>query len=124
VEAMSGSLISLWVMPIVIAASLAFWISIVLYAHRHPRWKHHGVPPRTEVAGGAFMAVDGGRQLEPIPGHSVHEIPVPRAAAAEESYESADLGATAVAGPEASAEQTSPQEAEESRRAGIGLPPA
>ncbi|HTZ91247.1 MAG TPA: hypothetical protein VMB74_02520 [Streptosporangiaceae bacterium] len=110
-------------MPIVIAGSLAFWISLVLYAHRHPRWKHHGAPPRTEVAGGAFMAVDGGRQLEPIPGHSVHEIPVPRAAAAEESYEGADLGATGTAGPEAAAE-AAPEEAAESQRAGIGLPPA
>jgi hypothetical protein len=116
---MSGPLVSLWVMPIVIATALTFWISIVLYAHRHPKWKHHGVPPKAEVAGGAFMAVDGGRQLEPIPGQPVHEIPGPRAAAAEETYETADLGATAESAPEGSAEQ-----AEESRRAGIGLPPA
>src|SRR5271165_4241233 len=116
---MSGSLVSLWVMPIVIAGSLTFWISIVLYAHRHPKWKHHGVPPSTEVAGGAFMAVDGGRQLEPIPGHSAHEIPVQRPAAAQESYETADVGATS-----ATAAESSPQQADEAQRAGIGLPPA
>jgi hypothetical protein len=121
---MSGPLISLWVMPIVIAGSLAFWISLVLYAHRHPRWKHHGAPPRTEVAGGAFMAVDGGRQLEPIPGHSVHEIPVQRAAAAEESYETANAGPAGATAAGGSAEQGFAREPEEAQRAGIGLPPA
>jgi hypothetical protein len=115
---MSGPLISLFVMPIVIASSLTFWISLVLYAHRHPKWKHHGVPPSAEVVGGAFMAVDGGRQLEPIPRRPVHEIPAPRAAAAAERYETADLGATTAAAPEAAGQQ-----AEENQRAGIGLPP-
>jgi hypothetical protein len=115
---MSGPLISLFVMPIVIAASLTFWISLVLYAHRHPKWKHHCVPPRAEVAGGSFLAVDGGRQLEPIPGESPHEVPAPRAPAAEESYETADLGATTGAAPEGAGQQ-----ADEGRRAGIGLPP-
>jgi hypothetical protein len=115
---MSGSITSLFVMPIVIAASLTFWISIVLYAHRHPRWKHHGVPPRSEVAGGAFMAVDGGRQLEPIPGERVHPIPGQRAPAAAESYQTADLGATAATAPEGKG-----QHADERGRAGIGLPP-
>ena len=115
---MSGSITSQWVMPIVIASALAFWISLVLYAHRHPRWKHHGVPPRTEVAGGSFMAVDGGRQLEPIPGERVHNIPGQRAPAAGESYETADLGATAVTAPEGTERQ-----ADRRGRAGIGLPP-
>ena len=114
----SGSITSLFVMPIVIAASLAFWISIVLYAHRHPRWKHHGVPPRTEVAGGSFMAVDGGRQLEPIPGERVHEVPRQRAAAAEESYETHDLGATSTFEPDGSGWPI-----DKRGRAGIGLPP-
>ena len=115
---MSGPLISLFVMPIVIAASLAFWITLVLYAHRHPRWKHHGVPPRAEVAGGSFMAVDGGRQLEPIPGERVHEIPGQRAPAAEESYETAGPGATTGAAPEGLERQP-----DRRGRAGIGLPP-
>src|SRR5215469_11964191 len=116
VGAMSGSVTSQWVMPIVIASALTFWISIVLYAHRHPKWKHHGVPPRSEVAGGAFMAVDGGRQLEPIPGEPVH-IPTPRAPAAQESYETADLGATTGAAPEGTERQP-----DQRGRAGIGLP--
>ena len=115
---MSGPLISLFVMPIVIAASLTFWISIVLYAHRHPAWKHHCTPPRSEVAGGVFEAVDGGRQLEPIPGESPHEVPRPRGPAAEEVYETSDRGATPAAAPEGAGQQ-----AEESRKAGIGLPP-
>jgi hypothetical protein len=115
---MSGPLISLFVMPIVIASALTFWISIVLYAHRHPAWKHHPPGPRTEVAGGCFQAIDGGRQLEPIPGTRAHEIPVQRAPAAEEVYETSDLGAPTAAAPEGAGQQ-----AEESRRAGIGLPP-
>jgi hypothetical protein len=106
-------------MPIVIASSLVFWLGIVLYASFHPKWKHHGVPPSYEVAGGSFMAIDGGRQLEPIPGQPVHEIPGPRAPTAAERYETADLGATgATASP-----QGAPEQQEETRRAGIGLPP-
>jgi hypothetical protein len=124
---MSGSITSQWVMPIVIAAALTFWISIVLYAHRHPAWKHHPPPPRTEVAGGAFQAVDGGRQLEPIPGESVHEIiPTQRAAWAEDSYETADPGATTAADPGATSEAgpEGPAHLVDQRgRAGIGLPP-
>jgi hypothetical protein len=116
---MSGSVTSQWVMPIVIAAALTFWISIVLYAHRHPAWKHHPPPPRTEVAGGAFQAVDGGRQLEPIPGESVHElIPTQRAAGAEESYETADPGGTTAVAPEFHGRLV-----DQRGRAGIGLPP-
>lgn len=115
---MSGPIVSLFVMPIVIAAALTFWISLVLYAHRHPRWKHHGVPPRHEVAGGSFMAVHCGRQLEPIPGERVHEVPVQRVPGAEESYETAGLGATAGAAPEGARRQVNHR-----GRAGIGLPP-
>jgi len=118
VAAMSGPFISLFIMPIVIAAALTFWISIVLYAHRHPAWKHHPPPPRTEVAGGTFQAVDGGRQLEPIPGERVHEVPRPRAATAQEGYETADLGATSTDEP-----GSTPWPIDRRGRAGIGLPP-
>jgi len=83
---MSGSHLSLIVMPIVIALALAFWVSLVYYASTHPAWKHHGRPPRTEVAGGAFQATHGGRQLEPLWGEPVDAIPQPREAAAAESY--------------------------------------
>ncbi len=77
-------------MPIVIAVVLTFWISLVYYASFHPRWKHHGKPPRTEVAGGAFEATHSGRQLEPLWGEPVEPIPQPREAAAAESYQAAD----------------------------------
>jgi hypothetical protein len=64
------------------------------------------------------MAVDGGRQLEPIPGERVHEIPGQPAPAAGESYETADLGATTGAASEGTGRQ-----ANQRGRAGIGLPP-
>jgi hypothetical protein len=66
---MSGSHTALIVMPIVIAVALFSWLTAVMWAGFHPRWKHHSQGPRTEVAGGAFQAIEGGRQLMPIPGH-------------------------------------------------------
>jgi hypothetical protein len=81
---MAGSHLSLIVMPIVIAFVLAFWISIVFYANAHPR-KPHPYHSRTDVAGGTFEAVEGGRQLMPIPERPV-EVPTPRAATADETY--------------------------------------
>jgi hypothetical protein len=56
-------------MPIVIALGLITWLSLVLYAANHPSVKRSGAPLRNEVAGGAFDAVEGGRQLMPIPEH-------------------------------------------------------
>jgi hypothetical protein len=87
---MSGSHLSLIVMPIVIALALASWISLVYYAMSHPAWKHHSRPPRTEVAGGAFEANAGGRQLAPIWGERPASVPGPRPAAGAESYHPAD----------------------------------
>ncbi|HEY2641178.1 MAG TPA: hypothetical protein VGI66_15020 [Streptosporangiaceae bacterium] len=75
---MAGSHLSLIVMPIVIAFVLAFWISLVFYANAHPR-KPHPYHSRTDVAGGTFQAVEGGRQLMPIPERPV-DVPTPRAA--------------------------------------------
>ncbi len=65
---MPGSILSQWVIPIVVACALFGWISAVLYADAHPRHKHHSRLPRYEVTGGAFEANDGGRQLMPIAG--------------------------------------------------------
>jgi hypothetical protein len=62
---MSGPHIDEVVMPIVIAVALFSWIFVVLRANRNPRWKHQSQLPRNEVTGGAFEAVDGGRQLMP-----------------------------------------------------------
>lgn len=95
---MSGSHISLIVMPIVIAVALFSWLFAVLWASSHPKLKHHEPPPETEVAGGAFRAVEGGRQLMPIPEHRPAGVPGPRTAASTESYEqSAEAAGTAAA---------------------------
>ena len=39
-----------------------------LWADTHPGWKQKNVPPKYEVTGGSFEAVDGGRQVMPRPG--------------------------------------------------------
>ncbi|MGO8961201.1 MAG: hypothetical protein ACLQFR_28100 [Streptosporangiaceae bacterium] len=70
---------SLIVMPIVIAIVLATWIAAVFYANAHPR-KPHAYHARTDVSGGTFQAVEGGRQLMPIPERPV-DVPAQRAAA-------------------------------------------
>jgi hypothetical protein len=80
---MSGSHLSLIVIPIVTAIALFGWLFAVLWASTHPRYKNSGPSPRTEVAGGSFRAVDGGRQLMPIPEHRPAGVPAPRAAEAE-----------------------------------------
>jgi hypothetical protein len=60
---MSGSHLSLIVMPIVIALALAFWISLVYRASFHPQWKHHARPPRTDAAGGVFADAQAGDEV-------------------------------------------------------------
>ncbi len=95
---MSGSHVAVIVMPIVIALCLVFWISLVYYASAHPKWKHQGRPPRTEVAGGAFEATHSGRQLEPLWGEPVSGIPSPRPAAGSETYQPADAEQERVVG--------------------------
>lgn len=119
-------------MPIVIALALAFWISLVYRAMFNPRWKHHAAPPKTEVAGGSFEAIHGGRQLMPIWGEPVDAIPGQRAATAAETYQAADAeaaeqpsatparaGATATA----TATATGSRPPQESGPAGSGWPP-
>lgn len=115
---MPGSLAAQIVIPIISFLAVLGWVSIVLYASSHPAWKHKGAPPRTEVAGGSFMAVDGGRQLEPIPGRPAPEIPVQRLAGTEETYHPADA--------ESAQSASSPDEgrqAAEGQSAGSGVPP-
>lgn len=65
---MPGSILSQWVIPIVVFFTLFGWLAAVLYADKHPQYKHHSRLPKYEVTGGAFEANDGGRQLMPIPG--------------------------------------------------------
>ena len=67
---MPGSITAQWVIPIVAAAALFGWLGAVLYAQAHPRYKTRQNLPKNEVSGGAFEAVDGGRQLMPTYGAS------------------------------------------------------
>jgi hypothetical protein len=70
---MTGSPAAAWTIFIVVSIVLAGWLIAVMRADTHPKWKHHSNLPKYEVTGGAFQAVDGGRQLMPLPG----ERPVP-----------------------------------------------
>jgi hypothetical protein len=65
---MTVSILSGWIIAIVVAVVLFGWVGAVLWANAHPGWKHQSKLPKYEVTGGAFQAVDGGRQLMPIPG--------------------------------------------------------
>jgi hypothetical protein len=120
---MPGSLVAQIVIPIISFLAVLFWVSIVLYASTHPAWKHKGVPPRSEVAGGSFMAVDGGRQLEPIPGKPAPEIPVQRLAEPEETYQAAGAASVHSASAQGTAQQSAERLPEESQSAGSGVPP-
>lgn len=64
---MSHAALAAVVIPIVVAIALAFWITSVYRAHRHPG---NGNSPdagrRREVAGGSFRG-HGGRQVMPLP---------------------------------------------------------
>jgi hypothetical protein len=62
---MSGSIYAIVITPIVVAFLIAAWIAAVFYANAHPGWKHQAPPPKYEVTGGSFQAIDGGRQLMP-----------------------------------------------------------
>jgi hypothetical protein len=43
---MDGSSLSLILIPIVVAISLAAWLVMVAYAARHPEWKHGPAAPQ------------------------------------------------------------------------------
>jgi hypothetical protein len=101
---MPGSILSQWVIPIVVACALFSWVGAVLYADAHPRYKHHAKLPRYEVTGGAFEANDGGRQLMPIAG----ERPFADRPAYEASASSAQVPAQRTAPSPASASAPGP----------------
>jgi hypothetical protein len=116
---MPGSLVAQIVIPIISFLGVFAWVFVVLWASTHPAWKHKGAPPRTEVAGGSFMAVDGGRQLEPIPGKPAPEIPVQRLAAPQETYQASEAeSAQSASSPDAERQKA------ESQSAGTGAPPS
>jgi len=108
---MSGSLTAIITIPIVVAIALFSWIFAVLWANRHPRWAHHEAqqaqPLQTEVRGGAFQAVEGGRQLMPIPERLPAGVPGPRPAVATETYHPGAAHAAAPSSREA-ARQSAP----------------
>ena len=96
---MTGGVTADIVLPIVIAVALATWLSLLFYANAHPSRGRHSVNLPTEVRGGEFMAVEGGRQLMPIPEHRP-AVPGQRQAAAGEAYRvpaESSAGATATA---------------------------
>ena len=106
---MSGSTTAVIVMPIVIAVALATWISAVFYANAHPTRGRYSADLRTEVRGGSFQAVEGGRQLMPIPEHRP-AVPGQRPAAAEETYRVPARGATATATAAAADDQSAEED--------------
>ncbi len=112
---MSGSLAAVITIPIVTAFALFSWLFAVLWANRHPRWGHQQALP-TEVRGGAFQAVEGGRQLMPIPERRPADVPGPRAATASEMYQPSDAQQAGQTAPESA-------RAEESRERAGNLPP-
>jgi hypothetical protein len=93
---MTGSTAAVIVLPIVIAVCLVTWLSLVFWANAHPTRGRHSTDLRTEVRGGSFQAIEGGRQLMPIPEHRP-AVPGQRAAAASETYRVPTGGATATA---------------------------
>jgi hypothetical protein len=92
---MTGSGTTDIVLPIVIAVCLVTWLSMVFWANAHPTRGRYSADLRTEVRGGSFRAVEGGRQLMPIPEHRP-AVPGQRPAAASETY-GVPAGATATA---------------------------
>jgi hypothetical protein len=92
---MTGSGTTDVVLPIVIAVCLVTWLSLVFWANAHPGRGRYSSDLRTEVRGGSFRAVEGGRQLMPIPEHRP-AVPGQRSAAASETYR-VPGGATATA---------------------------
>jgi hypothetical protein len=124
---MSGTLAAIITIPIVTAIALFSWVSAVLYANAHPG-RRRGTAMKTEVAGGAFQAVEGGRQLMPIPEHRPLGVPGPRTPAEQEAYDTAGVGHGAPAGPGATEQQPTEQQpagqsAGPGQPAGVGRPP-
>src|SRR5215468_5228709 len=83
---MTGGVTADIVLPIVIAVALASWLSLLFYANAHPHRGRYSTDLPTEVRGGSFQAVEGGRQLMPIPEHRP-AVPGQRQPAAAETYQ-------------------------------------
>ncbi len=83
---MTGGVAADIVLPIVIAVALTTWLSLLFYANAHPSRGRYSANLPTEVRGGSFQAVEGGRQLMPIPEHRP-TVPGQREATATETYQ-------------------------------------
>jgi hypothetical protein len=90
---MTGGVIADIVLPIVIALSLTTWLSLLFYANAHPSRGRYSADLPTEVRGGSFQAVEGGRQLMPIPEHRP-AVPGQRQPAATETYQASAASAS------------------------------
>ena len=115
---MTGGVTADIVLPIVIAVALTTWLSLLFYANGHPHRGRYSTDLPTEVRGGSFQAVEGGRQLMPIPEHRPAPVPGQRQAAASEPYGAPASSATA------GAEKQGPSEDEVETRPLAGHPPA
>jgi hypothetical protein len=83
---MSNNVLTEIFTPIVVAILLIVWIGGVFRANAHPGWGRRR-DIKTEVSGGAFKAVHGGRQLMPIPGNWSQDVPAQRGATGSETYQ-------------------------------------
>jgi hypothetical protein len=116
--AMTGNGLTDIVLPIVIAICLVTWLSMVFWANAHPTRGRYSTDLRTEVRGGSFRAMEGGRQLMPIPEHRP-AVPGQRSAADSETYRvpgGATATATATADYDPSAEEDTTPMATRPRR--------
>jgi hypothetical protein len=100
---MTGGVTADIVLPIVIAVALASWLSLLFYANAHPSRGRYSADLPTEVRGGSFQAVEGGRQLMPIPEHRP-AVPGQRSATVTETYQVPSSTTTAGTAPEATSE--------------------
>lgn len=117
---MSNNVLAAIFTPIVVAIALTGWISAVYYANAHPQRRRRKEDIKTEVAGGAFRALHGGRQLMPIPGDWTQDIPAPRGATASESYDESQDWHQAQPAEDAASDLRS---ADDETRPMAGLPP-
>lgn len=63
----------LGIMALAFALAMVAWIGLVFLADRHPHGFQQDTTERREVAGGSFVARDGGRQVVPDPREPMQE---------------------------------------------------
>jgi hypothetical protein len=83
---MTGSTLSLIVIPIVVVITLAGWIGAIFYAQAHPGKQRPAGPGRYTVSGGVFVA-SGGHQVMPH-----RDAKPPESSKYEDQYQHHDQG--------------------------------